>query len=74
MAKKTFQSALEDSKKLQPGWGTYIHFCKVLGESGHSRTEITKLFNKYMPEGEYLKEEKVQLIDYLVQISKEVFE
>lgn len=70
MAKMTFIKALEMSKDKQPGWGTYIHFCKVLQESGCKRAEILKLFNKYMPEDEYDKSEKTELIDYLVKISQ----
>ncbi len=69
MAKK-FKEALQESLKDEPGWGTYIHFCRVLSESGVKRTEITRLFNKFMPKEEYDKEEKRELIDYLVKIAQ----
>ncbi len=70
MAKMTFKKALENSKKEQPDWGTYIHICRVLQESGCKRPEITTIFNKYMPKEEFNKSERVELIDYLVMISK----
>jgi hypothetical protein len=66
----TFKQALEKEKLLHPEYNSYIHICRVLQESGASRTEITKLFNKYMPEDEYDKPEKGELIDYLVLIAK----
>jgi hypothetical protein len=72
MTKKKFKDFLDESIVDKPEWGTYIHFCRVLGESQSSRSEITKLFNKYMPEDEYDKPEKVELIDYLYKIANEI--
>lgn len=67
----TFKQALDKSIEKNPCWGMYIHLCDILQESGASRNEILKHFNKYMPEDEYDKEEKKELIDYLVLISKD---
>lgn len=68
---KKFKDFLDESLQTKPEWGTYIHFCRVLNGSGASRTEILRFFNKYMPEDEYDKEEKKELIDYLVKIAEE---
>lgn len=67
---KTFKNFLEESKQTNPEYGTYIHFCKVLQESGMSREEIEPLFDEHMPKEEYDKKEKGELIDYLVNIAK----
>lgn len=73
MAKnKIFVELLNKSIAEQPDMGTYIHLCRVLQESGCSRREIISLFNSYMPEEEYDKPEKGELIDYLVSIAKVV--
>lgn len=69
--KLTFKQALDKSIDSEPGWGMYIHFCSILQESGASRNEIIKYFNKYMPEDEFDSHEKKELIDYLVLISKD---
>ncbi len=69
MAKK-FKEALQESIKDKPEWGTYIHFCIILSESGVKKTEITKLFNKFMPKDEYDRSEKGELIDYLIKIAQ----
>lgn len=67
----TFKQALDKSIEKNPCWGMYIHLCDILQEYGASRNEILKHFNKYMPEDEYDKEEKKELIDYLILISKD---
>lgn len=72
MAKLTFKKAFEMSKDKNPGWGTYIHICNILQESGCKRTEILKIFNQYMPKDEYDKPEKGEYIDNLVKISNPI--
>ncbi len=66
----TFKQALDKSLEKNPGWGMYIHLCSVLQESGASRNEIIKYFNKYMPKDEFEKSETKELVDYLVKIAK----
>lgn len=67
---KSFREFFEESKAQHPEWGTYIHLCRVLQESGADREEITQLFKDYMIEDEFLRKEKKELIDYLVKIAK----
>ncbi len=67
---KTFKQALDEELMRHPELGNYINICRVLQESGASRNECIKLFNKYMPDSEYDDSEKKELIDYLVNISK----
>lgn len=68
----TQAEAFKRSMEANPGWGTYIHLCEVFKESGAKRKEILKAFNYYMPEEEYDKGEKGELIDYLEKISIEI--
>lgn len=68
--KMTFKQAFDKSVEKNPGWGTYIHLCDILQESGSSRNEILKIWNKYMPEDEFFPNEKTEMVDYLVLISK----
>ena len=71
---KTFKVFLQESIEKEPHLGTYIHFCKVLSGSGASMTEITRLFNKYMPEDEYDKPEKKELLDFLYRVAHDQIE
>jgi hypothetical protein len=68
----TFKEHLDKSIAEQPELGTYIHFCRVLGESFCERDEIENLFDRYMPKDEYDKPERTELVDYLFKISKEL--
>jgi len=69
---KTFKQFFAESKAKQPEWGTYIHLCRVLQESGADREEITKLFEEYMKPEEYARSEKTELINYLEEIANEI--
>lgn len=71
---KTFKAFLDESIEKEPYLGTYIHFCKVLSGSGTSETEILRLFNKYMPEDEYDKPEKKELLDFLYKVAHDKVE
>lgn len=70
----TFYEAYAKAEKLEPGDGPYIRLCKVLQESGANRREITKYFNEVMTKDDYDKEEKNQLIDYLVEKANEIID
>lgn len=61
----------KNSQELHPEWGAYIHLCVIINGTEASRPEISKLFDKLMPEDEYDKEERGGLIDYLFEISNE---
>lgn len=55
-------------KKIQarnPNLGTYPCLAQVVRFRKFSRKSIIKVFNKLMPEDEYEKSEKKELIDYL---------
>ena len=67
---KKFEKFLLKSKEENPSWVTYIHLCRILQESGISKAEILKIFNEFMPKDEYDEKEKVELLDYLLKISK----
>lgn len=53
------------SQKKHPEWGSYIHLCRTVRGTGTKRKQILQLFNKLMPEEEYDKPDKKELIDYL---------
>lgn len=65
------EELFRNSQEIHPEWGSYIHLCVIINGTGASITEVTKLFNKLMPEDEYDKPEKGELIDYLVKIAIE---
>lgn len=66
-----FKKAFTNSQEIHPEWGAYIHLCTIIYGTGASRQEVLKIFNKLMPEDEYDKPEKGELIDYLcLQASK----
>lgn len=54
------------SMEIHPEWGTYIHICRAVRGTNTSRQQILNLFNKMMPQDEYDKPDKKELIDYLV--------
>lgn len=54
------------SQEAHPEWGTYLHICRAVRGTGTSRQQILSLFNKMMPEDEYDKPDKKELIEYLV--------
>lgn len=70
----TFKQALDRSIAKEPDTAMFIHLYNVLQESGASRTEITKYFNKYMPKDDFDKDERKELIDNLVRISNPVID
>lgn len=58
------------SVSIHPKNGTYIHICRAIRGSELSRRQIYKLFNEFMGEEEYDRDDKVALIDYLEKQSK----
>ena len=54
------------SVSVNPELGTFIHICRSVRESGLTRRQILKLFNEFMADCEYDKEDKGELVDYLV--------
>ena len=55
-------------KKVQarnPNLGTYPCLAQVVRYKKFSRKSLVKAFNELMPESEYAKDEKKELIDYL---------
>lgn len=52
-------------QEVHPELGTYIHLCRAVRGTGTKRAQLFKLFNQLMPEEEYDKSEKVELVDYL---------
>jgi len=73
MAKyKTFESMMDDSFNENPNWGTYLHLCTCIQESGMNIEEITQWFDKYMSKAEYMRSEKKELLDYLLKIATEI--
>lgn len=73
MKYKTFEEMMDDSIKKEPLWGTYLHLCSCIQESGMEREEIESWFKKYMVVKEdYDRSEKNELIDYLLKISLEI--
>lgn len=53
------------SQEKNPELGDYLHLCKAVRSSGASRQEITILFEKFIPKEDFLKSEKIELIEYL---------
>ena len=73
MKYKTFEEMIADSVNKEPNWGTYLHLCTCVQESGMEREEIELYFNKYMKvKVDYDRPEKKELIDYLLKLSLEV--
>ena len=54
------------SASTNPELGTYIHICRSIRDSNLPRRNILKLFNEFMADYEYEKDEKGELVDYLV--------
>ncbi len=55
-------------KKVQarnPNLGTYPCLVQAVKDRKFSRKSLVKAFNELMPESEYVKDEKKELIDYL---------
>ncbi|HAE36762.1 TPA: hypothetical protein DCX66_03655 [Candidatus Nomurabacteria bacterium] len=60
-------------KKIQshnPNLGTYPCLAKAIEGKEFSRKYLVKAFSKLMPESEYAKNEKKELIGYLENLSK----
>lgn len=70
----TFKQALDKDIEKNTYVGMYIHLCSVLQESGASKNEVSKYFDKYMPPEEYEKKERNEMVDYLFKISKPLTE
>lgn len=58
------------SEASHPEWGMYIHICRAIKGTGTSKQQILGLFNKVMPEDEYDRDDKKELIEYLIIQSK----
>ena len=71
MKEKTLEDWFNERNKEFPKRGKYINLCFTVHHSGARRKEITEAFNKLIPKEEYDKEEKQELINYLVKKSNE---
>ncbi len=69
---KTLKDWFKERNDAHPELGAYINMCYTLHHSGAGRREITKAFNECIPKEEYDKEEKRELIDYLLKKASEV--
>lgn len=68
---KTLKDWFLEREKEHPEYGAYINMCYTIHHSGADRKEITKAFNELIPKDEYDKEDKKELIDYLVEKAKD---
>ncbi len=64
---KTLKEWFTEQNNKHPELGAYINLCYTIHHSGADKKELTKAFNELIPKDEYDKEEKKELIDYLVK-------
>ena len=71
MKTKSLKQYFLERNELHPELGAYINLCYTIHYSGASRRDILKAFNELIPKEEYDKEEKKELVDYLVLKAKD---
>ena len=68
-----FEEFYNKQRKLEPTEPKYISICKVIQGSGADREEVEFIFNSIMVIGEdYDAPEFKEMVDYLVEISKDL--
>jgi len=59
-------------RKANPGEPKYISLCYILEGSGEDSATIYEIFDEYIPKGDFLPEEREQMISYLREISQDL--
>ena len=68
-----FDEFYNKQRKLEPDDPKYISICKVLQGSGEDKDVIEQIFTSHMNVGEdYDPDEWEELVNYLVEISKDL--
>jgi len=62
---RSIEANYQKIQARNPSVGTYPCLAQVVRCKKYSRKSLVRAFNKLMPESEYEKDEKKELIDYL---------
>ena len=64
-----YKKLFSNLQEKEPAVGSYIHLCVILKGSNESKRMISKLFDSLIPKNDFLKSEKIELIDYLCKVA-----
>lgn len=67
MFNKEFDKHWNKHRKNNPDEAEYISMCKILQYSGEDSQTIYQLFNEYIPKNSFLKEEREEMVKYLIE-------
>ena len=62
---RSIEANYQKIQTRNPNLGAYPCLAQVVRNKRYSRKSLVKAFNELMPESEYEKDEKKELIDYL---------
>ncbi len=69
--KTMFNDFWNKRRKANPDENKYISLCHILEGSGEDKQEIEKIFLTYMTLEDYDEVEMEEMVDYLLEISKD---
>lgn len=56
-------------QRKNPGWSTWVCFAETVHGRCFSKDTIRRLFNQLVDKDDYIREEKMQLLKYLYELS-----
>lgn len=66
---KTIKEDFLIKQEQEPNMGGYVVLCYVVKNKNYPRATLSKCLSQLVPTSEYSKEDKKELIDYLVKIT-----
>jgi len=58
-------------EKSKPGWSSFICFAKTIQGQEFTQDRIRRSFNELVNKDDYLQEEKMQLLKYLYELTRD---
>jgi monoamine oxidase len=67
---KSITRNFKNIKEKHPEWGSYIVLAETVYGNNFSQDRLARAFKTLIDKGEYLKEEKKELLAYLYELNK----
>jgi hypothetical protein len=67
---KSIQRKFESIKEKNPDWTSYTSFAQTISDQSFSEKLIRRYFNKLVDKEDYLPEEKKEILNHLLTLTK----
>lgn len=70
--KTMFETFWNKRRKNNPREPKYISLCYILEGSGETASELYEIFDEYMSKDDFIPTEREQMVQYLIEISRDL--